>query len=196
MEAILRGLYERAWQSFKAFLRSSSIPVHQASLTHVLDYLTHLYEKGFSWSTIGIHRSTLSMTMAPIDGVRVGDHPLVKKLVSGVFNKRPPRRAKPELWDPLKVFDVFQHWPVELPLSDLIRKGVFLMALITAKRPSELAALMCDDNHFRWEGENLRFVPSRFTKTDRPVHLAPFYVKPWKEDLCVCPVETIRLILL
>jgi hypothetical protein len=25
------------------------------------------------------------------------------------------------------------------------------MALTTAKRPSELAALLCDDNHFRWE---------------------------------------------
>jgi hypothetical protein len=70
------------------------------------------------------------------------------------------------------------------------------MALTAAKRPSELVALLCDDNHFRWEGENLRFVPLRLTKTDRPGHLAPlFYVKPWKEDLCVCPVETVRLIL-
>jgi hypothetical protein len=70
------------------------------------------------------------------------------------------------------------------------------MALTTAKRPSELVALLCDDTHLRWEGENLRFVPSGLTKTDRPGHLAPpFYVKPWKDDLCVCPVETIRLIL-
>jgi hypothetical protein len=162
-----------------------------------LVYLAHLYEKGFLWSTIGIHRSTLSMMMAPIDGVRVGVYPLVKVLVSGVFNKRPPRRAKPELRDPLKVLNVFQHWPVELPLSDLIWKGVFPMALTTAKRPSELAALMCDDNHFRWEGENLRFVPSRLTETYRLGLLAPpFYVKPWKEDLCVCPVETVRLFLL
>jgi hypothetical protein len=74
----------------------------------------------------------------------------------------------------------FHLWPVDLPLSDLIRKGVFLMALSTAKRPSELAALMCGDNHFRWEGENLRFVPSRLTMTDLPGHFAPpFYVKPW-----------------
>jgi hypothetical protein len=71
------------------------------------------------------------------------------------------------------------------------------MALTTAKRPSELVALLCDDNHFRWEGENLCFVPSRLTMTDRPGHLVPpFYVKPWKEDLCVCPVETVRLILI
>jgi hypothetical protein len=189
--------YERAWQSFKAFFRSSSIPFHQASLRNILDYLTHLYDCGLSWSFIGIHRSTISMMMAPIDGVRVGDHPLIKRLMSGVFNERPSRRANPELWDPLKVLSVFQHRPVSLPLSSLMRKGTFLMAIATAKKPSERVALLCDDNHFRWEGENLCFVPSRLTKTDRPGHLAPpFYVKPWKEDLCVCPVETVRLILL
>jgi hypothetical protein len=54
-----------------------------------------------------------------------------------------------------------------------MRKGAFLMAIATAKRPSELVALLCDDNHFRWEGENLHFVLSRLTKTDRPGNLAP-----------------------
>jgi hypothetical protein len=71
------------------------------------------------------------------------------------------------------------------------------MALSSAKRPSKLAALLCDVNHFWWEGVNRRFVPSCLTKTDRPGHLAPpFYVKPWKEVSCVCPVETVRLFLL
>jgi hypothetical protein len=136
------------------------------------------------------------MTMAPINGVNIGDHPLVKRLMRGVFKERPSRRANPTPWDPLKVFAIFHQWPVELPLSKLVRKGVFLMSLTTAKRASELAALLCDDTHFRCEGENLRFVPSRLTKTDRPGHLTPpFYVKPWKDDSCVCPVETVRLIM-
>jgi hypothetical protein len=70
------------------------------------------------------------------------------------------------------------------------------MALTTAKRASDLVALLCDDTHFRWVGDLLCFVPSRLTKMDRPGHLAPpFYVKPCKEDLCVCLVETIKLIL-
>jgi hypothetical protein len=165
-------------------------------LRTVLDYLTHLYDRGMSWSTIAIHKSTISMTMAPVDGVNIGDHPLVKRLIRGVFKERPSRQANPALWDPLKVLSLFQHWPVDLPLSSLMRKGAFLMALTTAKGASELVALLCDDTHFQWEGKLLRFVPSRLTKMDRPGNLAPpFYVKPWKEDLCVCPVETIRLIL-
>jgi hypothetical protein len=34
--------YERAWQSFKSFLRASSVPLHQATLRTVTDYLTTL----------------------------------------------------------------------------------------------------------------------------------------------------------
>jgi hypothetical protein len=79
----------------------------------------------------------------------------------------------------LKVFSVFQHWPVDLPLSSLMRKGAFLMAIAIAKRAHELASLLSDANHFRWEGDAIRFTPTRLTKTDRPGHLCPpFYVKP------------------
>jgi hypothetical protein len=136
------------------------------------------------------------MTMAPIDGANIGDLRLVKRLMSGIFNERPSCRANPAPWDPLKVLSVFLYWPVDLPLSSLMRKGAFLMALTTAKRAAELVALLCDGSHFRWEGQLIRFVPSPLSKTDHPGHLAPpFYVKPWKKDLSVCPVETIRLIL-
>jgi hypothetical protein len=160
-------------------------------------YLTHLYDRKVSWSTIGIRKSAISMMLAPIDGVRVGDHPLFKRLMSEVFNERPPRRDAPTLRDPLKVFSVFQHWPVDLLVSSLMRKGAFLMTIATAKRVHELASLLSDGKHFRWEDDAIRFSPSRFTKMDRPGHLCPpFYVKPWKEDLSICPVETVRLILL
>jgi hypothetical protein len=161
-----------------------------------MDYLTHLYDVGLSWSSIATHKSTISMTMAPIDGVKIGDHPLIKRLMKGVFKERPSRRLGPTTWDPLRVFAIFHQWPEVLPLSKLIRKGVVLLSLATAKRASELQALLCDHLHFRMEGVNMRFVPSRLTKTDRPGCMTPpFYVKPWTEDKCLCPVETVRLIM-
>jgi hypothetical protein len=92
--------YERAWQSFKDFFHPSSIPFHQASLKDVMDYLAHLYNCKLSWSTIGIHRSAILMTLAPIDGVLVGEHPIVKRLMGRAFNERPPRWDAPTLWDP------------------------------------------------------------------------------------------------
>jgi hypothetical protein len=97
MEAILRGPLRKGLAVLQDLLRTSSIPLHQASVKTVLDYLTHLYNRGLSWSTIGVHKSTISMMMAPIDGAKVGDHLLVKRLMSGIFNKRPSRRANPAL---------------------------------------------------------------------------------------------------
>jgi hypothetical protein len=47
------------------------------------------------------------MMMAPIDGAKVGDHPLIKRLMSGIFKERPSHQANPALWDPLKVLSVF-----------------------------------------------------------------------------------------
>jgi hypothetical protein len=134
-----------------------------------MDYLVHLYDHKLSWSTIGIHRSAISMTLVPIDGVLVGEHPIVKRLMGGVFNERPPRREAPPLWDPLKVLSVFQHWPVDLPLSSLMRKGAFLIAIVTVKKAHELASLLSNANHFRWEGDVIRFTPTRLTKTDRVI---------------------------
>ena len=83
----------------------------------VIDYLTHLFDVGMSWSTIAIHKSTISMTMAPVDGVNIGDLLLIKWLMRGVFKERPSRRFIPAPWDPLRVFGIFQLWPAELPLS-------------------------------------------------------------------------------
>jgi hypothetical protein len=52
----------------------------------------------------------------PVDGVVIGEHPLVTRLMKGVFMKRPSRRKVPVVWNPSKVLDVFQHWLFCWPL--------------------------------------------------------------------------------
>jgi hypothetical protein len=103
------------------------------------------------------------MTLAPVDGVDIGEHPLVTRLMKGVFTSRPPKCKVPVIWDPSKVVDIFQHWPVPLPLSHLMEKGAFLLAIVTAKRAHELDTLFSDAIHFSFEGDALCFVPSRLT---------------------------------
>jgi hypothetical protein len=95
------------WQSFKDFVRPSNVPFHQPSLKDIMDYLVHLYDRKLSWSFIGILRSAIYITLSPIDGVLVGEHPIVTRLMDGAFNERPPQRKVPTLWDPLKVLSVF-----------------------------------------------------------------------------------------
>jgi hypothetical protein len=76
-----------------------------------------------------------------------------------------------------------------------MRKGSFLMALTTAKRAAELVALLCDDTHFWCEGELIalfhRASPRRTVQVILPLPSTSNHGR----RICVCPVETIRLIL-
>jgi hypothetical protein len=60
----------------------------------------------------------------------------------------------------------------------------------------ELFVLFSDNVHLQFQGVLLRITPSRLSKTDRPGHVGkPYFIRPWAEDLSICPVNTVRLIL-
>ena len=61
-----------------------------APLNMVLDYLTELYEVGKQYRTINTARSAISMTYDPVNGWKVGQHPLTIQFLKGIFNHRPP----------------------------------------------------------------------------------------------------------
>ena len=44
---------------------------------------------------INSYCSAISMTHAAIDGVVVGKHPLVSRLMKGIYNQRPPKARYP-----------------------------------------------------------------------------------------------------
>ena len=165
--------YDAAWRTFKDFLSTRKIPLDQVDLTVVTDYLSHLFVKGLAYRTICLHRSVLSMTLPHIDRVAVGEHPLVCRVVKGIFNQRPPTRKIYDAWDVGKVFKVFTSWPCPLSLKQLQRKAAFLVAMATSRRPSELASLRCSSSFMSSTSDELRFLPSCLSKTDRQTHLGP-----------------------
>ena len=75
-----------------------------------------------------------------MDGIPIGQHPLVKQLFKGVYNSRPPQPRYTHTWD-------VQNHITELgdngslSLKQLSLKLVMLMSLTRASRVSELQAL-------------------------------------------------------
>ena len=57
----------------------------------VLDFLTELYEKGFTYSAINTARSALSYFVQLDDGSSVGKNPLISRLLKGVFQCLAPK---------------------------------------------------------------------------------------------------------
>jgi hypothetical protein len=91
--AVLQGIPS----PFRSYI---SVPFHQVFLKDVADYLALLYDRKLSWSFVGVLRSAIHISISPIDGVSVGEHPITR-LTDGVFDERPRRQKVPTLWDPL-----------------------------------------------------------------------------------------------
>lgn len=57
------------------------------------------FEDGRQYRTINTVRSAISMTHEEVDGVHVGQHPLVSRFLKGVFNSRPLCPKYTFTWD-------------------------------------------------------------------------------------------------
>ena len=60
-----------------------------APLARVLDFLTDQFHLGQGYRILGCYRSALSMTVNPVDGVVIGQHPLVSHLLKGAYQSGP-----------------------------------------------------------------------------------------------------------
>ncbi|KAI8518767.1 hypothetical protein Bbelb_020240 [Branchiostoma belcheri] len=81
--------YKGAWHRWVLWCNSRNKNPFSSSINDVLDYLHSLYARGLEYRSIGVARSAISAVHAPIDGVNVGAHPYVVKLMKGVFQSRP-----------------------------------------------------------------------------------------------------------
>ena len=84
--------YSSGWDQWVGWASLHGVQEHSPGIADVLNYLSTLFEKGRKYRTINCARSMLSSTLLPIDGFPVGKHPMVTRLMKGVFNKRPPTK--------------------------------------------------------------------------------------------------------
>ena len=139
-----------------------------ASIGTVSQFLTSLYASGLSYSTVNTYRSAISMTHLPIDGVPVGSHYLIKRLMKGIFNKRPPVPRYVISWPVEKVLRYLKIMPGydQISLKLLTWKTAILIALVSADRGDAIAALSTE--YMIKDSEGYHFLVSKPTKCTRP----------------------------
>ena len=113
-----------------------------------MDFLADLYEEVLEHRTVNSIRSAVSMTQCHVEGVPIGQYPLVTRLLKGVYNSRPPRPRYSVTWDVDSVIQYLASLEEDnvLSLNTLSQKTALLMSLVEASMTSELQAL---DLHFR-----------------------------------------------
>lgn len=183
------NVYIKKWRRY-CFTRK--VNFRSASIEVVLDFLAELDQQGFSYSAINTARGALSAIMTPHKEQTVGNHPLVKRLLKGVFEARPSKPRYTTTWSVGKVLVYLKRLsPVHgLSLKQLTLKLTMLLALTTAQRVQTLKAL--DLKHFT-KGANYTFSIVEKIKQSRPGTKTPIVtLEPFPPDRRLCIITVIK----
>ncbi|XP_041425895.1 uncharacterized protein LOC121395697 [Xenopus laevis] len=183
--------YHRVWRNYWTWCRETAVPSADSSfmdcvIPRVLSFLQRGLQLGLKLSSLKVQVSALSVLLQS----RLALDDSVRTFLQGVAHVAPPFRPPTPSWDLNIVLDALLDPPFE-PLASvsddwLTRKVVFLVAISSARRVSELCALSCDPPFlvFHRDKAVLRTVPSFLPKVVTSFHINQEIVVP---SLCPDP---------
>ena len=160
----------------------------------VVNFLAHLFNEGYQYRSLNSYRSAIASMHAPIDGVSIGQHPLVSRLLRGAFQSRPPLPRYTETWDVSKVLTHLNSHNLEgdVSLKLLTLRTVMLLALTRPSRSTDLAKLNLAG--FRNSPEGAVFLPAALAKqSSANKTLKDFFFPRFTENVRLCPVHSLSL---
>lgn len=186
--------YNSCWRQWDSWCQSKQIDPFQTSVEYVADFLAELYAKGYEYRTINSYRSAISAFHAGIEGNKIGKHDLICQLMTGIFNKNPPRPRYMQMWDVNKVLSyiIGMENNKDLSLKEISMKLCMLMALASASRSSEIHKF--DIENMNITEDEIIFTLKSLTKSRR-VGQSPISVKFTKYeehpklDIISCTME-------
>ncbi|XP_065918235.1 uncharacterized protein [Dysidea avara] len=182
--------YSSAWKKWCGWCVTRQINPLSAPLADILEFLTDNFDLGLQYRTLNTLRSAISMTHARVDNCQVGTHPVVVRLLKGMYNARPPTPRYSNSWDVTPVVESLRGPSTEYTILQLAKKVATLMALSNADRCSDLAAL--DRDYMRWTTTSVQFTVVQLTKTrsSGPPRSVVYSALPNDPD--ICPVVNLR----
>ena len=139
------AIYNSKWGIFEAWCCKRKIDPVKVSIHRIADFLTEKREGGLSATTIEGYRSAISNTLKHTSGLDLGLDSYISALLRSFRLEDTKRRNPSPPWDLSLVLTVLRSKPFEpirsISMKNLTLKTVFLLALASGKRRSELHAL-------------------------------------------------------
>ena len=160
-----RRAYSHPWEEWVGWCEFWQEDPVQDPVELVANFLTEKFQSGLAYRTINVYRSAISAKHSLVQGLPVGQHAIIVKLLKGMFNEKPPQPKYMETWDAAVVLDHMRaQQPMDelLSLRDLSLKVCMLMALTSASRASELHKLKISS--MLDKGEEIEFHIAELTK--------------------------------
>ena len=161
-------------------------------VSEVANFLADLHEEGYQSSSLNVFRSAISSVHDKVDGVEVGKHPTITRLLKGAFHERPPLPRYTSTWDVNRVLQYLKSLgpSSDLTLKKLTHKLVILLALTRPSRSADLSSLSLARR--RCSPEGVTFLPAALAKQSRQGKpLVEFFFPSFSHDESLCPVQTL-----
>ena len=203
-------LYQSRWKIFGGWCRGRGVAPVNATVPVVVDFLIHLrQDKGLSVSAVKGYCSALNSVLA-LKGRDLASSRKITTVLRSFSRSVNPVELRPPAWDVSLVLQSLTGAPYE-PLRTceerfLAQKTLFLLALASAKRISELHALSYRVSHTKnWGEVSFAFVTGFVAKTQDPSSLAPRFegfsvpalpiARNNRNGRLLCPVRAVRVYL-
>ena len=192
--------YSGKFKQFSSWCRGKQIDTYSASLTDCAEFLSFLFHKGLQYRTIAGYRSMLSSVLQPVNNIPVGQHPHIVRLIKGIFNSRPPTTKLLPEWELPLVLDLLKRPPFEplslAPLKYLTWKSLFLVAITTFRRASDIQALKLGSGNISIQKRGITFIRQGLSKSDRQNHVNnKIFVPSFSQDSLLDPVRVLKFYL-
>jgi hypothetical protein len=89
--------YESQFQKWASRCGARSI---DCPIGDVANFIAEMSSEGYQYRSINAYRLAISSVHSKVDGYEVGQHPLISRLLKGIYHQRPPPRTRyMHTWD-------------------------------------------------------------------------------------------------
>ena len=185
--------YDSLFRKWAGWCTERDIDPLSGDVTSVVNFLADLFHQGYQHRSLCSYRSAISSVHEPVDGQPIGSHPMVSRLLKGVFHERPPQPRYSTTWDVSVVTNHIESLGdnQDLTLADLTLKVVALLALTRPSRSVDLTNLDIRFRHFCPEG--VTFHAAKLAKQSRQTKpVKEFFFPKFEQNKKLCPVLALQ----
>ena len=187
--------YQTPWRKWGAWCSTRKIDPYRSDIKDLADYLAELFESGLESRTIGVHRSAISAYHLPVEGFKVGEHPLIVKVMAGIRNLRPAKSRYHIIWDVQTVLEYLKSLGdmSSMSLKVLSWKTAMLVSLVALSRCNEIKNLNISRMVIPEAENKVVFFFDEPHKTQDPEKpQGPLEIFQFESDPLLCPVKCIQ----
>jgi integrase len=207
-----RTIYDHKWKTFLSWAKDRGVKKpHKATVRTITNFLNWLFEeKGLQLSTIKGYRAAVCRVVKLSSGINHSDDPHIHALIRNFAIERPVTKNRVPKWDLALVLLSLMKPPYE-PLCaasrlDKSKKFIFLLALASGARRSELHSLLLSETLIVDNGKALWLKPAEsfIAKNCNPetgkghfpgvriVNLSSYTGQDLSDDNLLCPVRAFK----